>query len=415
MPIFKFLKQIIYLTLIILVSTSTLRGDIETARESGTATRLGIWITVFTNQNVLDSTSNIDRLINDCAECGVTDIYLQVYRANKAYYDSDIADDTNYLRIMDKTGLDPINYLIDKANEPGIKIHAWLNVLSIAKNEQAHIFEKYGQDVLTYDQYGNTSLHVTKGFIPEHQLFLEPGDYRVREYTGNIVKEILTKYPEFSGIHLDYIRYPSSLPYIPGARFTNQGISYGYNRFNILNFQKATGLDPRTMDISRENAYLWDNWRRDQVTKLVKYISRQAKSVTPRAEISCAVVPSIEKAYLVTFQNWPEWLRENIVDFIVFMNYTDNKDYMKIRAESVLFPDLKNKLQIGLGAYLMKKDKENLEQQILYAKNLCPQGIVIFSYDDIAAHKELKDFLGNTFTPARQSAPSLRNDADMRR
>ncbi len=375
-----------------------MKGQDNSQTMNNVSPRLGIWITVFTEQEVLQSRENVDRLLDNCSKCGITDIYLQIYRANKAYYNSDITDKTAYTRSLDNAGTDTISYMLNKTRGTGIKVYAWVNVLSLAKNEQAHILGKYGKDILTYDQYGNTSLHVTKGFVPEHQLFLEAGDYRVREYTGNILKEILSKYPGFSGIHLDYIRYPVSLPYIPGARFTQQGISYGYNRFNLLNFKNETGLEPGTMDMSRKKAHLWDKWRRDQVTKLVKYLYTQVKTVSPGAEISCAVVPSIDKAYLVTFQNWPEWLRKGLIDYVVFMNYTENNDYMKIRAESVLFPDLKEKLQIGLGAYLMREDMENLKKQIITAKNLSPDGIVIFSYDDIAENQELKNFLQKNFT-----------------
>ena len=398
MHISRIFKQTIYISLIILISSAPVQGEIVPKHFTEEPMRLGAWITVFSEQKVLFSTENSDKLIETCTNCGINDIYLQLYRANKAYYNSDIIDGSSHKKILAESGgKDIIPYLLDKAKNAGIQVHAWINVLSIAKNENAEILEKYGKDILTYDQYGNTSLHITKGFIPEHQIFLEPGDYRVREYSGNIVKEILQKYPGFSGIHMDYIRYPSSLPYIPGARFTNQGLSYGYNRFNLLNFEKATGLDPKTMNFSRENAFLWDDWRRGQVTRLVGYLSRQARSVAPDTIISCAVIPSVDKAYLITFQNWPEWLRKEIADHIVFMNYTDHTGYMKIRSESVLFPDLKDKLQIGLGAYLLKEDIEELKKQILEAKTLSPQGIVLFSYDDIAENEELQVFLNKTF------------------
>ena len=382
-----------------LISSSTLYGDIASKQLTQEPIRLGVWVTVFSEQEILASTKNADKLIETCTSCGINDIYLQLYRANKAYYNSDIMDNNTYKNLIAASGgTDIIPYLLEQAKKANIKVHAWLNVLSIAKNDNAQILKKYGKDILTYDQYGNTSLHVTKGFIPEHQLFLEAGDYRVREYSGNIVKEILQKYPGFSGIHLDYIRYPSALPYIPGARFTEQGLSYGYSKFNMLNFEKATGLDPKTMDLSRENAFLWDDWRRDQVTKLVKYLSDEARSIASDTIISCAVIASVDKAYLITFQNWPEWLRKKIADHIVFMNYTDHTGYMKIRSEAVLFPDIIDKLQIGLGAYLLTEDIKTLKEQILIAKELSPQGIVLFSYDDIVENEELKSFLNETFT-----------------
>ena len=366
--------------------------------------RLGVWITVFSPEKVLYSRANVDRLISTCKKTGIDDIYLQVYRADKAYYDSSITDRTPFDKMKAEAGEDTIPYLLKKATDAGIKVHAWLNIMSLAQNKDANILKKFGNDVLTFDQHGRPSMALdgakdplTKYYILENQLFLEPGDWRVRDYVGSIAEEVIKKYPGFSGMHLDYIRYPSVVPYIPGARFTSHGISYGYNKMNLLNFTKATGLNASKMNMTREDAGEWDKWRRGQVTRLVSYIAERVRKLAPKAEISATVVPSLDKTYLVTFQNWTEWLDSGLVNSVMIMNYTDDTPLFKLNSVSSLAAGKKGSVQIGVGSYLLKDDPETLKDQLKAAGALSPSGVVLFSYDEVAGDQDLQEFLAETF------------------
>ncbi len=378
----------------------------QLAPEASASARLGLWVTVFSEGKVLHSRENCDRLLSTCERSGVTDIYLQLYRSDKAYYDSNITDRSAFEQVKKSAGgEDLIPYLIKKASEKGIKTHAWINLLSLAHNSDANILKKIGQDALTFDQKGRPSRSfdgkkddLDKYYPREDQLFLEPGDWRVRDYLGSIAEEILVKYPGLAGLHLDYIRYPTVTPYIPGARFTSNGISYGYNRLNMLNFTKSSGLDPQKMPMNRTNALLWDKWRRDQVTRIADYISKKARKTVPSIEISATIVPSIEKAYFSTFQNWAEWLDKNIVDSVIVMNYTDDMDLVKLYTSSLA----SDKVQMGLGAYIMKDNNSSVKTQLDYLKENSPGGVVIFSYDDIMNNEEIKNYLEKNFRTRRK-------------
>jgi len=363
------------------------------------APRLGVWVTVFSPENVLFQTENVDQFIETCLKCGITDVYFQIYRADKAYYNSSITDKTPYDNIFRQAKQDTLKYLLRVAEKNDIKVHAWINLLSLAHNKNAHILKKYGDDILAIDQYGRTSLpgnikdELDDYYIRENQLFLEPGDERVRKYLTEIAKEILKKYPGFSGLHLDYIRYPAVVPFVPGARFASHGISYGYSKTNRKNFEKATGLDINNMKHSRENFLAWDEWRRLQITSLLSDISRAARKIKPSIEISCTIVPSIDRTYFTTFQDWTTWLKENNADYVVVMNYTNDSHLMKLHTDSMLLPNLSNKIHMGLGAYLLKDSPEELEAQIKYLKEVSPAGIVLFSYDNVAGNTRLQNFL----------------------
>lgn len=361
--------------------------------------RLGVWITVFSPAEVLRSKENIDKLIGISKKCGIDDIYIQVYRADKAYYDSGITTK----KLVSDSGEDMLPYLIKRANSSGVKIHAWLNMMSIAQNENANIIKKFGKEVITIDQYRRPSKKIKqksaldKYYIRENQFFLEPGDMRVRNYLASIAEEIVEKYPGLDGLHLDYIRYPACVPFIPGSRFTSHGISYGYTERNLRAFKDSTGLNPRTMKYDRDNFYKWDQWRRDQVTELVEEVSERARAISPGLQISCTTVASLERTYLTTFQNWTEWLDKGYADYIVIMDYSDDTKLVKMNAASMMLPGYRDRVQVGLGAYLLKGKPEVLKDQIKEVLDLSPEGVVMFSYDDIFGNSDLQDFLENTF------------------
>ncbi|MFH1304785.1 MAG: family 10 glycosylhydrolase [Candidatus Omnitrophota bacterium] len=363
--------------------------------------RLGVWVSVFTEEKVLDSKKNVNRLIETCKKCGIDDIYLQVYRSDTAHFDSTLTDNSPYRDLLSRTGMDTLKYLLSEAKQNDLEVHAWINVLSIAQNANANILTKLGTDVLVTDQHGRTPLRknskdkLDEYYIRENQLFLDPGNTKVRRYIVNLTEELAQKYPGFAGIHLDYMRYPSAVPSIPDSRFTSHGLSYGYNTASTDNFKKATGLDAGTMDLSPDNSLLWDNWRRDQVTALVRDVSGRLHAMFPDLKISCAVGPSAETSYLMTFQDWTEWLRKDYVDYIVAMNYTKDLNLLKIRSASLLVPEFSQKVHIGVGPFLMKDHPEMFMEQFKTLRQFSPAGIVIFSYDEISGDKEIQRFLSS--------------------
>jgi len=399
-----FIKKIINFSLLLVaLHTPLFASYVLSESEEQKTPHLGVWITVFSPENVLGSKGNVDKLITSCKKTGIDQVYLQIYRADKAYYNSQITDKTPYETILSGAGSDTINYLLNEANKNEIKIYAWLNLLSLAQNTDANILKKYGEGIITKDPYGRTSLQnnnkdaLDKYYIRENQLFLEPGDKRVRDYLTSIAEEIIKTYPKFSGLHLDYIRYPAAIPFIPGSRFSSHGISYGYTDINTANFKEANGLDINNMYQTRKNFKKWDDWRKKQVTLLVKEISNRVRSISPSYEISCTIVPSIERTYLVTFQDWTEWLKKNYIDYIVVMNYTDDADFFELTSKSLLEPDFGGKIYMGVGAYLFKDNPDLFKNQLESLKKISPDGIIIFSYDNIAENEEFQEILSEEF------------------
>lgn len=353
-----------------------------------TLAKRGIWVTAFTEKKVLYSREAVFELLRFCKAAKIDEVYLQFYRGGQAYYDSSVTDRTKYEEILKTAGSDMIDFLLEEARGNKIKIFAWLNILSLAQNKDADIISRFGGSILTRDQYLRPSLRserpneTDRYYLRDEQLFLEPGDPRVIDYTLSLIDDIIARYPAISGIHLDYIRYPYPVPFLPDSRFNKYGLTYGYGEKNIERFKGAAGLDPLSMAPERDNFLRWDNWKRDQVTSFVKEISAHLRKKMHRLVISAAVIPSPERAYDVAFQDWPLWLEKGIIDYVVLMNYTkDNRSAVE-RVKSSLAHRGKGKVFAGIGAFLMKDNAELFFEQYKVIRDLRPDGMVFFSYDD---------------------------------
>lgn len=348
----------------------------------------GVWVSVFSSKKVLYSKEGVSSLIAQCKKAKINEIYLQVLQSGNAYYDSKVCNRLKYEQMVKAAGLDTLDLLLREAAQNNINVFAWVNVLSLGNNDKADILNKYGNSVLTHDQYqrpsrGGSNMELDKYYLRENMIFLEPGDPRVEEYILTVINEIINRYPLLSGIHLDYMRYPSPVPFIPGSRFNKFGLTYGYGEKNVERFKEKTGLNSLET-LNNEDEYLsWDNWRRSQVTDLVRKISSLVKLKSPALSVSSAVIPLTERAYANAFQDWSAWLEEGIIDYAVLMAYSKDSRFVKEIVKSSLGHRGKGKVYIGLGLFLMKDNPDLFFNQYRTVNELAPDGIAIFSIDDL--------------------------------
>jgi len=348
----------------------------------------GIWVSVFSAKKTLYSKEGVHNLIAQCKKAKINEIYLQIFQSGNAYYDSKISNRSKYDQMVKSSGLDTLDFLLREAQENNINVFAWVNVLSLGKNDKADILSKYGSSILTRDQYQRPSksvsnMEIDKYCLREDMIFLEPGDPRVEEYILTIINEIINRYPLISGIHLDYLRYPSPVPFVPGTRFNKFGLTYGYGIKNVERFKEKTGLN--SLDtLNNEDEYLaWDNWKRQQVTDLLRKISGLIRIKSPGLLVSCAVMPMAERAYTNAFQDWSLWLEEGIIDYVVLMAYTKDNQFAKEVVKSSLGHRGKGKIYVGMGLFLMKDKPDLFFNQYHMINDLSPDGIVFFSIDDL--------------------------------
>ena len=111
--------------------------------------RHGLFITVMQDTPVLTSREEIKKLIDFAKKEQIKILFVQVYRSNRAWFPSRIADSSPYRACLKSVSQDPFAFLIKEAHKEGIEVYAWLNMLSLGNNKDAVFLKKYGREILT--------------------------------------------------------------------------------------------------------------------------------------------------------------------------------------------------------------------------------------------------------------------------
>lgn len=195
-------------------------------------------------------------------------------------------------------GYDPLAFAIEECHRRGMQLHAWLVTMPLGKDEHVRML---GGNALPYR---NRSLctHYDGAW------YMEPGNPATSEYIVAIVKEIVEKY-DVDGIHLDYVRYPDRNDGYPDAAL--------YRKYG-----KGLSLA---------------DWRRSNITRIVKNVHDCVKNSKPWVRVSCATLGKYDNlarysslgwdALNTGFQEAQQWMRDGIVDIIFPMLYFKGKDF----------------------------------------------------------------------------------------
>jgi len=250
----------------------------------------------------------VTKLIADAQRANANAIVAQVRRRGDAFYTSAIEP-----RTLDPNvppGFDPLQDLIDKAHAAGIEVHAWmvtLPVVSGAKLPAGHVWQQHGPSAPGND---NWAMLTYGGEAPG---FLDPGHPDAVDYTVSVYLDLLKRY-DVDGVQLDYVRYG--------------GPTWGYNPTAIARFNQQTGRSGKPAPTDPA----WMQWRRDQVTNLVRKLYVESLAIKPRVKISAATIawgdgPQNDAGWYQTqpykevLQDWRAWLEEGILDMAMPMTY----------------------------------------------------------------------------------------------
>jgi len=367
----------------------------------------GLWVLCEGSQRVLEHPERVDALIEYASAIGATDLFVQVYRGGEAWFDSSYATTVPYQRIREANGLDALRELVRRAHLLKIRVHAWVNVLSLAQRRKPKIVAELGRDAVLVDRRGRSILDYPELEVPEPErgyyrmgtpaVWLDPAAPGVAEYLAATFAELMTRYPELDGLHLDYIRYPDVLPFVPGSRF-GVGLDFGYGKPTRARFQAETGLVAPFGDTLR-NANRWDEWRREKLNELVAALRGAARSARPDAPdgeqplLSAAVGSYAERVYLAEAQDWKRWIEDGLLDFAVPMAYTLDDRLFRYMVEGFASGPRSGRIWIGQGAWLFAKRPEGALAQLEIASAAGARGEVLFSYDSIAEAPALRDAL----------------------
>lgn len=354
-------------------------------RDSGSAPRLGLWVLAEGSHRTLEDPAKVERLLGDAARLGVTDIFVQVYRAGRSWFPSVQADDAPWQATRDSEdskGPDGLHRLIEGAHHRNIRVHAWFNALALHRNRKAPLLVALGRDAVLVDRKGRNLMDYPNFDVPEPDrlhvrlgtpgLYLDPATPGVIEYLEKTVDDLVAAAPGLDGLHLDFIRHPLSLPIVPGSRF--DGLDFGYGEPSIARFEAEAGQPMR-------RGQSWDDFRRARVHEVVR---RLGARVPERWERSAAVLPWTVRAYLSAMQDWQRWIEDGSLDFAVAMLYTRDDRLLRYTGQSLVRGVAGPQTWLGLGTWLYVRDPAGAKRQLQLARAPEPVGLAYFSYDALA-------------------------------
>jgi hypothetical protein len=184
----------------------------------------------------------------------------------------------------------------------GIRMHLWMSCLGVADLPAVERQKLADQRRLQAKENGE--------ILP----WLCPSQQVNRQMLIQTALELVKKYP-LDGLHLDLIRYPGS--------------QACYCDICQAEISRYPGGTQRRLE-----------YRREQITSLVREIRKAVKTVRPEIQLSAAVYTDWQNARNTVGQDWVNWQKQGLLDFVCPMNY---------RASSALFAsDLtRQKQQLG--------------------------------------------------------------------
>lgn len=216
---------------------------------------------------------------------GMNAVVFQIRPAADAFYKSKYEPWSQWLN--GKQGkapdpfYDPLQFVIEECHKRAMELHAWMNpyravfLYENAKTDPNHITNRHPEWFLSYGK---------------HKYF-NPGLKETRDYVSEIVGDVVRRY-DVDAIHFDDYFYPYKIAeeaFPDSLSFVRNGGEFYPNRI--------------------------DDWRRDNVNKVIKQINDTIKSIKP-------------------------WMPFGISPFGVWRNYNVDKSGSKTMAGQTNYDDL---------------------------------------------------------------------------
>ena len=329
----------------------------------------------------LTSKKSIDDMIKFATLNRFNNIIVQVRGRGDAFYNSKFVSKSTLIKDLD---FDPLAYLIPKAKDKGLVVHAWFNTYllwsSAVKPIQKEHLVNTRMDWIDHNEVKKKSL---EEFLIDNKnrkngfegIYLSPGHPSVNKYLLRIFKELVDNY-DIDGIHLDYIR------------LHDQG--YGKNPYAVANFNKynksSTKVDVFSLD--QYSNQQWNDFLRKSITGLVSDTKDMIRLSNPMMELSAAVKPNLYEARERFSQEWDVWLVAGYLDKALVMNYAAD---LKVFAANIdiMYDNLpkkyRDKIVMGIATY--NQSSQEALTKVKYTKVTRFSSLAFFSYNSLIQNR----------------------------
>jgi len=316
----------------VLISTATNTFAQEPPKEEARAT----WIASVFNldwpdnknasmQSQLYGTNGLIPLLDDLKAAGINAVYFQVRTQCDALYNSNYEPWSEFISGTEGVdpGYDPLAIVIEESHKRGIEVHAWFNPYRASVYSASgkavvsdHPLEEGMNEYLAAKTAGITPeiAHSQEHVINKHpewilkvkeRFILNPGIPDVKDYITDVVLDLVNNY-NVDGVHFDDYFYP-----YPSNAITDEDLS-------------TFAEYPRGFtDI--------DDWRRDNINRLMKQVSDSIHVVKDHVKFGISPfgiwksgTPSWVtglNAFDTIYADALTWIEERSVDYLTPQTY----------------------------------------------------------------------------------------------
>ena len=317
-----------------------------------------LWVDTFNTP--LNNHADILRVVRSAEAARLNMLVVQVRRRGDAWYLNSLEPPPDFVPI--DAGFDPLADLIATAHASGIEVHAFVIAGAIWNKDPAlaapangppldaaHAFNQHGgydaarrvivpgtNNWLTRTLIADGAASTYQGHRIGNDFWLDFGHPAAAAHTVAVLTHLVRHY-DIDGLHLDRIRYPELGI---GGQTPTTGASIGYNPVSVARFNRHHGLPAD--NIPPPGDARWADWRRAQVTNVVRRIYLSTTAIKPTLTVSAALIAfgggpptdaswQSSEAYWRVYQDWRAWMQEGILDLAMPMNYKREHDAAQAR------------------------------------------------------------------------------------
>jgi len=327
-----------------------------------------LWVTRYDYK----TTDAVKTIIQNAADCNFNMILFQVRGNATTFYPSDLEpwawelSNGGVENTGRNPGWDPLAVAIQEAHAAGLQLHAYMNTYpgwkeTIPPPTDVPQLWNTHRDWFACGKDGVTMW--PSDWWTYWYTFLSPGHPDARAHIHAVYMEILQRYPNLDGIHYDYIRYPSEVG------------DYSWNPVDVSLFTAWAGGTPN------EKPSEWAQWKRDQITALVRENYNDGEKIWHGVFFSGAVLGKYSTGRDSYFQDSHAWLAEGIIDCIMPMLYTSDTVYFGNMVQEQV--SARNGRFVSPGIGVSSVTVAGLLEEIQISRDKGAQGVTLFAYSTI--------------------------------
>jgi uncharacterized lipoprotein YddW (UPF0748 family) len=324
------------------------------------------------NRSKSQFTSSITEMFETVADYGLNTVYVQVRPFGDALYDSDYFPWSYVLTGEEGVapGYDPLAIMVRCAQNEGLRIEAWINPYRVRATGSTRTLSSGNPAARAISSGSSLAISYSGG------VFYNPASAEARQLITDGVVEILEKY-DVDGIHFDDYFYPTtdtSFDATDYAAYTSSG-----GKLSLA------------------------DWRRQNVTKLIRQVSAAIQETKPSATFGISPQARTEINYNQQYADVAAWCSEGLLDYVCPQIYF-GFDHATVPFDdcadtwSDIVSGTKTDLYIGLAAYKCGvtdsyagaganewvTSNDMLKQMVCYARTLSGYGgFVVYRYDSL--------------------------------